>query len=162
MDLQEVDLATLDCITTSISNTPEGTGSQTPVTRQRTNSTRTLTDLIPSLLTAALGGSLSPVTSDLESGRRGTIGVGKRVATVVSEIVRSSRTNVLLLFVPVGLILHACGVNPIVCFATNILGMIPLVGVPLSTPLANKVTLPWDGTALHFHRSCISLFTRKH
>jgi hypothetical protein len=48
---------------------------------------------------------------------------------ILVDIVRSSRTNVLLVLVPVGIALFYADVELIASFTVNILGMIPLAGV---------------------------------
>ena len=52
------------------------------------------------------------------------------IIRILVDIVRSSRTNVLLFLVPVGIALFYADVDPIASFVINILAMIPLAGVP--------------------------------
>ena len=49
---------------------------------------------------------------------------------ILVDVARSSRTNVLLFLVPVGIALFYADVDPIASFVINILAMIPLAGVP--------------------------------
>jgi hypothetical protein len=70
--------------------------------------------------------------TDLERGFQSRIKRIRESASIriLVDIVRSSRTNVLLFLVPVGIALFYADVDPIASFIINILAMIPLAGVP--------------------------------
>jgi hypothetical protein len=78
-----------------------------------------------------LGPVNSPL-SDLESGLQSHFKRIRQltVVKIMIEIAKSSRTNMLLIFVPTGMALYYIAhVDPIASFIVNILAMIPLAGV---------------------------------
>jgi hypothetical protein len=74
---------------------------------------------------------MKDITKDLESGSRNTRVQHSAIFRVFYVIACSSRTNFLLLLVPVGIPLYYIHVPPGVAFTINILAMIPLAGVSL-------------------------------
>ena len=84
--------------------------------------------LFPRMISTSLG-PVAPRTIDLENGARSKRLRQNTLFKLCLEIIRSSKTNILLLFVPVGIPLYYASVHPILSFVVNILAMIPLAGV---------------------------------
>ena len=86
--------------------------------------------VFPRMISSSLGDPVAgPTTRDLESGVRSTRLRQNTLLKLCVEVIRSSKTNILLLFVPVGIPLYYASVHPILSFVVNILAMIPLAGV---------------------------------
>jgi hypothetical protein len=86
--------------------------------------------VFPRMLSAGIV-VVKEVNKDLESGSRITRLQQRLPLRILYDIARSSRTNVLLLLVPVGIPLNYLHVPPGVTFTINILAMVPLAGVLL-------------------------------
>ena len=76
--------------------------------------------------------TIGPVaTVDLETGFQNRLNKIRQstFTRILIDIAKSSKTNVLLVLVPVGIALFYADVEPAAAFTVNILGMIPLAGV---------------------------------
>jgi hypothetical protein len=86
--------------------------------------------VFPRMISTSLGSPVAaPTTRDLECGARSKQLRQNTLFKLCLEIIRSSKTNILLLFVPVGIPLYYASIHPILSFVVNILAMIPLAGV---------------------------------
>jgi hypothetical protein len=139
--------STRDNYATSISVPPCNLVSQTP--RFRTNGDKsvpielaTMGGVFPRMISTNVG-PVSPPLKDLESGLHTRVKKIRQltVVKIIIEIAKSSRTNVLLILVPVGIALYYIArVHPIASFIVNILAMIPLAGVTPQMIMLNVVT----------------------
>ena len=84
--------------------------------------------VFPRMILTSLG-PVASTTNDLESGARSKRLRQNTLLKLCLEIIRSSKTNILLPFVLVGIPLYYASVHPILSFVVNILAMIPLAGV---------------------------------
>lgn len=70
------------------------------------------------------GGGLSATIDD---GRRPN--AAARLYRTIKDIILSSKLNILLIFVPIGIGMEIAGVNPILVFTMNAIAIVPLAGL---------------------------------
>lgn len=67
------------------------------------------------------------ISATLDEGKRPNVAF--RLYGTIKDIILSSKLNILLIFVPIGIGMEIAGVNPIIVFTLNAIAIVPLAGL---------------------------------